>query len=171
MDHDRFDRLTRLVARRTDRRVALRAGLGAGVTLVLGRRPASAAPRLPGEACSSDSQCLGIMGTPYFCRDNGFVFDGPHVCCAFDGGYCESSDECCGDSYCFNGDCRSPLGPFGAGRACWSDAECDPALTGLACDFAGDNFDARVCCQHGGGVCEYDDHCCGWLVCLDGRCI
>jgi hypothetical protein len=38
-----------------------------------------------------------------FCADNGFDYDGPLNCCAYEGGYCYSDEGCCGIASCITG--------------------------------------------------------------------
>jgi hypothetical protein len=200
MDGQRFDALTRIVARNASRRDLLR-GLAAAVgLLVLSGRAARVAAQSgylgPGEACSDDSQCGNTRYSPMFCADNGFDYDGPLNCCAYEGGYCYSDEGCCGIASCITGSCVTPPSDAAAGdavlnqtgygippgQACISDAQCDNSYPELGIAYCADTGyvygaygGTQHCCRYEGGSCGgplSDDHslCCGNLLCLGGMC-
>jgi hypothetical protein len=200
MDGERFDSLTRVVARNASRRGLLRGLAGAVGLMVLGGRASRVAAQSgylgPGETCYDDSQCGNTRYSPMFCADNGFDYDGPLNCCAYEGGYCYSDEGCCGIASCITGSCISPPSNAGAidaglnqtgygfppGQACISDGQCDnsyPELGFAYCADTGYVYGAyggtQHCCRYEGGSCGgplSDDHslCCGTLLCLGGTC-
>ena len=128
MIYQRFDSLTRALARGVSRRVLLRLLSGTGMALLpLGRQHAPGASAQdasinqtgwgfgPGESCVSNAQCdnsfpeLGLL----VCDDNGYVY-GPYGgelhCCRYEGGSCggplsDAHNFCCGDLLCSQGQC------------------------------------------------------------------
>jgi hypothetical protein len=200
MDGERFDSLTRVVARNGSRRGLLRGLAGAVGLLVLGRRSSRVAAQSgylgPGEACYDDSQCGNTRYNEMFCADNGFDYDGALNCCAYEGGFCYGDEGCCGIASCITGSCVSPPSNVGAidselnqtgygfppGQACISDSQCDnsyPELGIAYCADTGAIYGAyggtQHCCRYEGGSCGgplSDDHslCCGNLLCLGGTC-
>ena len=117
MDGQRFDTLARAVAGNRSRRGLLGGLVGAVGLLALGRRAPDVAAQGgylgPGEACYDDSQCGNTRYSQMFCDNNGFDYDGPLNCCAYEGGYCYSDEGCCGIASCITGSCISP--PSNAG--------------------------------------------------------
>jgi hypothetical protein len=198
MDGERFDSLARVVARNGSRRGLLRGLVGAVGLLVLGGRATRVAAQSgylgPGEACYDDSQCGNTRYSPMFCADNGFDYDGPLNCCAYEGGYCYSDERCCGIASCITGSCVSPPSNaidsglnqtgygFPPGQACIADSQCDNSYPELGITYCADTgvvYGAyggiQHCCRYEGGSCGgplSDDHslCCGNLLCLGGRC-
>jgi hypothetical protein len=200
MDGKRFDSLTRVIARNGSRRGLLRGLAGAVGLLVLGGRVSRVAAQSgylgPGETCYDDSQCGNTRYSPMFCADNGFDYDGPLNCCAYEGGFCYSDEGCCGIASCITGSCVSP--PSGAdagdaglnqtgygfppGQACISDGQCDNSYPELGIAYCADTGyvygaygGTQHCCRYEGGSCGgplSDDHslCCGTLLCLGGTC-
>jgi hypothetical protein len=200
MDGARFDSLTRAVARNASRRGLLRGLVGLAALLVQSGRASSVAAQSgylgPGEVCYDDSQCGNTRYSPMFCADNGFDYDGPLNCCAYEGGYCYSDEGCCGTASCITGSCVSPPSSadagdsglnqtgygFPPGQACISDAQCDNSYPELGIAYCADTGyvygaygGTQHCCRYEGGSCGgplSDDHslCCGNLLCLGGRC-
>jgi hypothetical protein len=200
MDGERFDYLTRVVARNGSRRGLLRGLAGAVGLLVLGGRASRVAAQSgylgPGETCYDDSQCGNTRYSPMFCADNGFDYDGPLNCCAYEAGYCYSDEGCCGIASCITGSCVSPPSNAGAidsglnqtgygfppGQACISDTQCDNSYPELGIAYCADTGyvygeygGTQHCCRYEGGSCGgplSDDHslCCGTLLCLGGTC-
>jgi hypothetical protein len=200
MDGARFDSLTRIVARSASRRGLLRGLAGLAAPLVLSGRASRVTAQSgylgPGEACYDDSQCGNTRYSPMFCADNGFDYDGPLNCCAYEGGYCYSDEGCCGIASCITGSCVSPPPSadaidaglnqtgygFPPGQACISDAQCDNSYPELGIAYCADTGyvygaygGTQHCCRYEGGSCGgplSDDHslCCGTLLCLGGTC-
>lgn len=170
MDRERFDRLTRAFGRRHGRRGALRAALGLGAALAATPRAGAVVARAPGEPCHRDAQCVWDFGQEHICADNGFDYDGALNCCTYAGNSCVRNEDCCWDMSCVNGTCSYWAPLAGAGKGCWTTAECDPDNTGLYCDFNDWDNSSRVCCGYGGHYCQYDGQCCGSLRCRGGWC-
>jgi hypothetical protein len=101
MDDRRFDNLTRALAGGISRRTGLRLLAGGGAALLTltrgaGRRAsAQGYYRGAGEPCWDSSQCVAA-DTALACDDNGFDYDGPLNCCAYEGSRCASDEGCCG---------------------------------------------------------------------------
>jgi hypothetical protein len=150
----------------------------------------------PGDPCYDDAQCRGA-DTELICFDNGFDYDGPLNCCAYDGGRCGFDEGCCGGLSCLSGICAagqyigSPGGNQGLnqtgsglspGAACLDDYQCDNSFPELGIAYCADTGyiygaygGTRHCCRYEGGSCGgplSDDHslCCGGLLCLNGVC-
>jgi hypothetical protein len=109
MDGQRFDQLTRSLAHGISRRGftrALTAGAIGGWFAARGRAAAAQQAYYlgPGDSCYDDAQCLGA-DAPLYCADNGFDYDGPLNCCAFEGSRCGFDEACCGSLSCANGTC------------------------------------------------------------------
>lgn len=122
----------------------------------------------PGDACRSDTQCVGA-DAPLVCADNGFVMDGPLNCCTFEGSRCGFDQGCCGIAACIDGFCAvMPVNP-GPGDRCANSGQCLGADAPLTCDFVAVTGDYR-CCTYDGSRCGFDAACCGSAMCVDGRC-
>jgi hypothetical protein len=171
MDEQRFDRLARAVAGSGSRRGVVRGLAGAVALLAIGRRVPGAAAQPgslgPGDACRHDRQCANLETSPLFCDDNGFDYDGPLNCCTYEAGVCYSDEGCCGPASCIDGSCTSQWTAVAPGDPCQDTSQCDPAATGLTCDYVGQTGDLR-CCGYEGARCAGDDTCCGWLTCPPG---
>jgi hypothetical protein len=172
MDPDRFDHLTRTVARRS-RREALRALAGAAAALLaITRRSAQAMQAtVPiGGVCYHSSQCRDDGGFgPVYCDDNGFTYDGDFNCCRYEGGFCGELDEnCCGTLVCLDAHCTDVSYYRGAGEPCSSADQCRAASGALYC--ADNGFGYTACCAAEGDRCASDDGCCGYLGCYGGFC-
>jgi hypothetical protein len=171
MDGQRFDTLARAVAGDRSRRGLLGRLVGAVGLLALGRRAPDVAAQGgylgPGEACYDDSQCGNTRYSQMFCDNNGYDYDGPLNCCAYEGGYCYSDEGCCGVASCITGSCISPLSNAGPGDPCQVNDEC--FALGLVCDYVGLTGDSR-CCGYEGSSCDWDGECCGSLNCIAGVC-
>jgi hypothetical protein len=169
MEHERFDRLSRLVGRRRSRRGTLAALVG-GLAAAVVTRQTTSAQRGPGASCSHSGQCSDAYGSSFVCDDNQFDYDGALNCCTYEWGGCARNEECCGAFSCLDGVCRYFAPLAGAGKGCASDFDCSPGQTGLACDFNNWDNAGRVCCHYAGGSCQYDGHCCGSYACVGGVC-
>jgi hypothetical protein len=171
MDGQRFDTLARAVAGDRSRRGLLGRLVGAVGLLALGRRAPDVAAQGgylgPGEACYDDSQCGNTRYSQMFCDNNGYDYDGPLNCCAYEGGYCYSDEGCCGVASCITGSCISPPSDAGPGDPCQVNDEC--FALGLVCDYVGLTGDSR-CCGYEGSSCDWDGECCGSLNCIAGVC-
>ena len=128
MIDERFDNLTRSMARGVTRRGGFRLLAGIGLALLPLARPGTPGTSAqdddlndtgwgfgPGESCVSDGQCdntypeLGVL----VCADTGSVY-GPYGgelhCCRYEGGSCggplsDADNFCCGDLVCLGGTC------------------------------------------------------------------
>jgi hypothetical protein len=175
MDGQRFDRLARAVAAPRTRREALRGLVGAVAALVSlsrGKRVAAQQGWVPiGGACFNTGQCLQDgYGITVFCDDNGFTYDGQYNCCRYEG-YCQADEHCCGESFCYQGQCTTTAddGYYrGPGEACFSDDQCLAASGALYC--ADNGFGYTACCAAEGDRCASHDGCCGYLGCHGGYC-
>src|SRR5215204_2535029 len=169
MDGQRFDTLARAVAGNRSRRGLLGGLVGAVGLSALGRRTPDVAAQGgylgPGEACYDDSQCGNTRYSQMFCDNNGYDYDGPLNCCAYEGGYCYSDEGCCGVASCITGSCISLPSNAGPGDPCQVNDEC--FALGLVCDYVGLTDDSR-CCGYEGSACGWDGQCCGWLTCSVG---
>lgn len=108
MDGQRFDALTRALARPASRRATWRGMVAAVAGVLMGSGAVAAHPRGylgPGDPCYDDVQCRSSDTTAYYCADNGFDYDGPLNCCAFVGGYCNRDKGCCGGLLCVDLTC------------------------------------------------------------------
>lgn len=85
MEHERFDRLSRLVGRRRSRRGALAALVG-GLAAAVVTRQTTSAQRGPGASCSHSGQCSDAYGSSFVCDDNQFDYDGALNCCTYEWG-------------------------------------------------------------------------------------
>jgi hypothetical protein len=125
----------------------------------------------PGGACFNTGQCIqdGDFITVY-CDDNGFAYDGEHNCCRYQE-FCQSDEECCGASFCYQGQCTTFADDgyyCGPGEACSTDDQCSAASGALYC--AENGFGYSACCAVYGDRCASDDGCCGSLGCFGGAC-
>jgi hypothetical protein len=136
-----FDRLTRTLATRGDRRGMLTrfaAGVFIGVGTVLGLKRANAqgqdACQAPGRKCSDARQCCS-------------------------GGRCRRGRcRCPRGLVACRGECRKP-----AGAACTNYGEC----CSQSCDFL---VGGGTCSPCQGHYCQSDRDCCGGLPCHNNRC-
>lgn len=128
MESQRFDRLTRRLARRASRRSAL-GGLGAVLAALATGPRADLARATPfsvplGGACYRDKQCINDYVAPrgaglnpdlqiVYCAENGFWYDGELNCCRFEGGFCRRDEECCGFRSCIDSFCSFPEPYYG----------------------------------------------------------
>jgi hypothetical protein len=189
VDAHRFDNFARGLARRASRRGLL--GGAVASVLIAARGGVAAAQQAyylgPGDACYDDAQCRGA-DAPLYCAANGFDYDGPLNCCAFEGSRCGFDEACCGSLSCFDGACafidvstgypatagypapglnQTGFG-FSPGEACISDEQCDNSFPELGIAYCADNGyvygaygGALHCCRHEGGSCGgplSDDH-------------
>lgn len=182
MDDQRFDRLTRQIARGASRRSVFRAAAAAAAGAVAahlwGRDTLAQDGGLPlGAACSYAAQCTQAGGTTA-CADNGYAEDGALNCCRGEGGACfdtEYSADCCSGLYCRNGVCTdlSSTGELPPGSYCTSTSQCSQAGGPAVCADNGIVEDgSRNCCLMEGGACGgFDARCCHGLMCAtDGVC-
>ena len=63
------------------------------------------------------------------------------------------------------------------GGACYRDRQCVPSTPRdspndlVYCADNGHTYDGDFnCCRFDGGRCQYDAHCCGYLICAAGYC-
>jgi hypothetical protein len=187
MDGQRFDNVARALARGASRRGLLRGLAGsviAGWAAARGHEAnAQQAYYLgPGDPCYDDAQCRGA-DAPLYCAANGFDYDGPLNCCAFEGSRCGFDEACCGSLSCLNGTCLffdpnagypadvgypAPVDSglnqtgygFPPGQACISDAQCDNSYPELGIAYCADNgyvygaYGGTLhCCRYEGGSC------------------
>lgn len=147
MDDRRFDSLARALAGQAPRRGVLRTLAGGAVAGVLaaarGGFGASAHHGVlgPGDPCRDSSQCVGA-DAPLVCADNGYDYDGPLNCCAYEGSNCGFNEACCGSALCVGGICTSdaaPGGCTGEGCACLPNTP-NPCDQGLVCCGETENF-------------------------------
>jgi hypothetical protein len=138
----------------------------------------------PGDPCYDDRQCAlnanNVAYQPMFCADNGFDYDGPLNCCAWEGYQCGIDEGCCGSLLCIDYACQDPASTGWAtlGDFCAYQSDCSqayPELGGLTC--ADNGYGDQICCRQAGGSCggpvagsENDWLCCGQLTCSEGRC-
>ena len=146
--------------------------LATAAALVGGKRAGAQQGWVPiGGACYNTGQC--IQDGDYisiFCDSNGFAYDGETNCCRYQG-YCQADEECCGTSFCYQGQCtvEADDGYYrGAGEACSTDDQCRAASGALYCADTG--FGYTACCTVNGDRCASDDGCCGSLGCFGGLC-
>ena len=183
MDDQRFDRLTRQIARGASRRGVFRAvaaaAAGALAVQVRGRGALAQDGTLAlGAACTSAAQCTQSGGVTA-CADNGYPEDGALNCCRAEGGACFDtvySADCCSGLYCREGVCSdlSATGDLPPGSYCVSTSQCSQASGPTVCSDNGIVEDGtRNCClMEGGGCGSLDSRCCAGLVCgADGRCL
>ena len=156
MDDGTFDRWTRSLVPRRERRAVL-AVLAGGALGLLGRtRPDDAAADiapgtclLPARACRTAHQCCSLE-----CR-------GRRCGCAEIGDSCLADAGCCW-GYCHNVDNRRAYCTCAIkGHRCASFRECCSGT----CDRRG-----RCTCSKLGQSCTLGLHCCDALVCRSGRC-
>ena len=146
MDDARFDRMTKWLAGRGSRRSLLGVGAAVATAFVARTRFATAAPySVPlGGVCYHDRQCFNDYVAPrggglnpdfqeVYCAPNGFEYDGDFNCCRFDGGYCEWSEECCGDLDCIGNFCTSPPPVMCSAYLCTCDPYYNRCEPGLGC--------------------------------------
>src|SRR6478752_5416966 len=181
MDDQRFDNLSRIIARSTTRRSTVKgiaAAIGGGVfASVFGvraqRASAAGGDVAPGGACTGDTDCA--EGT---CSEAGVCFcndpNEPVIGCSCNTG---DADPCGGTPIC----CPSSDLPGSVGICVPASEGCDP--TGNCRDVgeqcgegadccAGFLCDSGTCinnCQEPGGLCEFDENCCIG-TCMSGTC-
>jgi hypothetical protein len=172
MDDRQFDRLARTLGRSGSRRGAIGVLLAAAAA-VLGARHAGAQQGwVPvGGACYNTGQCIQDGATiSVFCDDNGFDYDGQYNCCRYEG-YCQGDEQCCGASFCYQGQCTTTDDNSyyrGPGESCFSDDQCRAASGALYC--ADNGFGYTACCAYEGDRCATHEGCCGYLGCFGGTC-
>jgi hypothetical protein len=192
VDGQRFDKIARGLAQGISRR-GLLGGITGGVAALLASRGQNVTAQQayylgPGDACYDDAQCRGA-DAPLYCADNGFDYDGPLNCCAFEGSRCGFDEACCGSLSCFDGICAfvgmnagypAPGGypatggypapdpglnqtgfGFSPGEACISDEQCDNSYPELGIAYCADN--GYVYGAYGGTLhcCRYEGGSCG----------
>ncbi len=143
------------------------------------------------EACTGGDCCDGFV-----CRSKRVEMRlGPPQCCAQAGATCERSDDCCGEMFCYAGECQCGYEDdlcLGDGDCCEDlvciagacrnasscgreRTACDPTLnqccSGLACRAPEFGSGDRVCCVSGGNMCVRSEDCCGHRECTEGRCV
>lgn len=158
------------------RRSAIGALLAAAATVLSGKRAVAQQGWVPiGGACFNTGQC--IQDGDYisiFCDDNGFAYDGETNCCRYQG-YCQADEECCGTSFCYQGQCTTEadddnaLGPdpsigLPLGAQCSYAAKCEGG--GYSVDCANNGGLVLVCCLIEGQGCSSDLDCCGMASCV-----
>ena len=168
MEHRQFDSLTRLFARRRDRRSMVR-GVAAfiAVTWGLARRSVLAQTDCP-DGCPEGETCLGGVclrpcATDRDCRSK--KKDDPCMLNTCVDGYCVAAIANCQPGYeCCRGECCA--------KSCWDDAECavlDPCRIGRCSEEGVCVFTALDPCPH----CQSDQDCRNGdanTVCCDGAC-
>ena len=108
MDDRRFDGLARSLGRTRSRRSAIGVLLATAAAVLGGKRAGAQQGWVPiGGACYNTGQCIqdGYY-ISIFCDDNGFDYDGQDNCCRYEG-YCQADEECCGASFCYQGQCTT----------------------------------------------------------------
>jgi hypothetical protein len=172
MDDRRFDGLARSVGRTRSRRSAIGALLATAAAVLGGKRAAAQQGWVPiGGACYNTGQCIqdGYY-ISVFCDDNGFGYDGDHNCCRYEG-FCQADEECCGASFCYQGQCTTTDDNSyyrGQGETCLSDDQCRGDVGVLYC--ADNGYGYSTCCTVYGDRCGDDSGCCGDLGCFGGTC-
>jgi hypothetical protein len=172
MDDRQFDRLARVLGHTRSRRSAIGVLLAAAAALFSGKRAGAQQGWVPiGGACYNTGQCLQDGNfISVFCDDNGFAYDGQYNCCRYEG-FCQADEECCGASFCYQGQCTTTVDDSyyrGPGEACFSDDQCRAASSALYC--ADNGFGYTACCAAEGDRCVTHDGCCGYLGCHGGYC-
>jgi hypothetical protein len=172
MDDRQFDGLARSLGRSRSRRSAVGVLLATAAAVLGGKRAGAQQGWVPiGGACYNTGQC--IQDSAYisiFCDDNGFAYDGETNCCRYQG-FCQSDEECCGTSFCYQGQCTTEVDDNyyrGPGEACSTDDKCRAASGALFCTDNG--FGYTACCAYEGDRCAIHDGCCGFLGCFGGYC-
>ncbi len=173
MDGRAFDSLARAVGASASRRGLLRGLTSAVALLALGRRVPAVAAQAgylgPGEACYDSDQCGATRYNQMFCDDNGFDYDGPLNCCAYEYGYCYADEGCCGFLTCIQGSCGStPQSFLSLGDQCYAAEQCLGG--GVAVDCADNGGFVPACCLIGGQYCTADIDCCMSNNCVGGYC-
>ena len=136
MDGERFDAITKTLARSRSRR-ALAHGLAGGfVPLFIGAEGAAADCRAIGDLCTRGRQCCGRKRKKSTCAVNEHP-DAPDEpsCCVRLGKSCDDSSECC------VGDCPNGVCCTGLFSNCEHDADC---CTGV-CDLYASFFPSPIC--------------------------
>ncbi len=122
--------------------------------------------RVPGQECTSTSQCSQTGGVT-ICASNGISSDGALNCCRNAGGACANGYGCCGALTCTGGVCTGPVTvnrPLGA--ECTANGQCSQSGGTVTCASNGITSDGALnCCRNEGGVCAAGAHCCGDLAC------
>src|SRR5918994_3835058 len=151
MDDRQFDGLARSLGRSRSRRSAIGVLLSTAAAVLGGKRAGAQQGWVPiGGACYNTGQC--IQDGDYisvFCDNNGFAYDGDTNCCRYQG-YCQADEECCGTSFCYQGQCTTEADDSGY-------AGPDPGQglpLGAQCSYAGqcEGGGYYVDCANNGGV-------------------
>ncbi len=178
MDGRQFDGLARSLgrSRSRSRRNAIGVLLATAAAVLGGKRATAQQGWVPiGGACYNTGQC--IQDGDYisvFCDDNGFAYDGEHNCCRYQG-YCQADEECCGTSFCYQGQCTveadgigsagpDPVQGLPLGAQCSFAAQCEGG--GYYVDCANNGGFVPACCLTNGQGCSTDLDCC-----LPGSCV
>lgn len=168
MDDQRFDDLSRRLARGTSRRQMLRAlagGVLGGVAGSLGFGRAAAACATdrdcpPGERCDEASAtCVPRGGRPASQSQSQSVSAAA---------VCTTDAECAANETCVDGTCAPRGGSCTRGSACTTDATC---CGGEVCDTGnGVCVGAGGPCTNTTGTCVDSTDCCGNEECIGGTC-
>jgi hypothetical protein len=170
MDGRQFDGLARSLGRYRSRRSVIGVLVATAAALLGGKRAGAQQGWVPvGGACFNTGQCIQDGDfISIFCDDNGFGYDGQTNCCRYQG-YCQADEECCGTSFCYQGQCTVEADDSyyrGPGEACSTDDQCRAASGALYC--ADNGFGYSACGAVVGDRCAGDDGCCGSLGCFGG---
>jgi hypothetical protein len=178
MEQDRFDDLTRALARGTSRRQALKllgGSLAGGLLAFLGVGEAAADNLCKpiGKKCNKTSQCCGVANATVTCNGTcqvGACKAGFGNCDDNPANGCETplntntncgacGNACTEDQTCQDGKCVSVCPPS---PACSDTCHCDPGQTcvnGTCCS-------GQVC---GSTCCDFFETCCGSTCCGFGQ--
>jgi hypothetical protein len=176
MDGRQFDGLARSLGRSRSRRSAIWVLLSTTAVVLGGKRASAQQGWVPiGGACYNTGQC--IQDGDYisvFCDNNGFAYDGDTNCCRYQG-YCQADEECCGTSFCYQGQCTTEADDSGSagpdpgqglplGAQCSYAGQCEGG--GYYVDCASNGGFVPACCLISGQGCSTDLDCC-----LPGSCV
>jgi hypothetical protein len=176
MDGRQFDGLARSLGRSRSRRSAIWVLLSTTAVVLGGKRASAQQGWVPiGGACYNTGQCIQDGDfISIFCDDNGFDYDGEHNCCRYQG-YCQADEECCGTSFCYQGQCTTEADDSGTagpdlgqglplGAQCSYAAQCEGG--GYYVDCANNGGFVPACCLIEGQGCSDDLDCCGMSSCV-----